>query len=95
MTTTTTTKTTTNSITEDTTLGELAVHLAKNGVQLCQVSIMPDGSRQCDLADHEWARGHGSATTIEDAIDLALANLREQLALLAGADPNNPVSLDK
>lgn len=87
--------TTTNSITEYTTIGELAVHLAKNGVQLCQVSIMPDGTRRCDLADHAWARGHGSGATIEDAIDAALADLREQLALLAGADPNNPVSLDK
>lgn len=81
-------------ITEETTIGQLAIELAKNGVQICQLSIMPSGNRRCDLADHAWARGHGEGATAADAIDNALASLREQLAILAGK-PTQPVSLDK
>lgn len=82
-------------ITSEMTQAELEIQLVKNGVAICQVSFMPDGSRRCDLADHIWARGEGKGPDVASAINAALINLREQLAILAGADPNKPVSLDK
>ncbi len=70
-------------ITEETTQAELEIELAKLGVGINQISFMPDGRRRCDLATHRWARGHGEGATIAEAMQAALLNLREQIAILS------------
>lgn len=74
-------------ITSSTTLGELALELGKLGVQICQLGILPDGTRRCDLADASWARGVGNGATEAEAISNALDNLRGEIATLLAAAP--------